>query len=290
MGAAEDWSELVAEQPAIREAFAAIGTRGGDRRSRARRRAAELDLNGLTLPAIAWELQIAAAEGDARERLAAAYARHRHDALQTAQRAVAEAPLVPAASGGRSAGGGHTAAFVIALIVAFLSPALVMPRFRGGGFVYDVDQVALLSGAVSLVLAVVGLVYVRRASRPLFGAAIPAILGIWVVIAAVVAVIRLGQEPALASPGAIAGIVLMGVAALVHGLSALARRSPRAVAAAQHGAPDRTTEALAEALAGEPEDAAHLRRASYADAVQTLMKRGELDRYDAEHLLREYAG
>ena len=313
MGAVEEWEALVAGSPDVAAAFEALGTRGGERRSRVRRRAAELDVGRFTIPDLAWELQSAAADGDVRERVAAARARYRHEAQVDAAQTVAAARTGASASiGSEPAAGsrGHTAAFVIALILAFLAPALVMPRFRGGGFVYDVDQVALLSGGVSLALAIVGLVYVLRVHRPLFGAAIPVILGVWVAVGAVVASVRLADEPALAAPSAIAGIVLMGVAVLVQLGAAVVRwragaggRSARLQdwagrgagrgaargASGAGGGADPARAALAAALAGEDADTAALRRAAFADGILTLMKRGELDEYDAGHLLRTYA-
>lgn len=292
MGATEDWNELVAATPDVAAAYAGIGTRGGDRRSRVRRRAAELDAGRLTIPALAWELQSAAADGDARTRVTAAYARYRND-VQAATRqtmaAAASAPR-PASHGAETMGSrGHVAWFVILLIVALLAPAAILPARAGGGFVSDLDQIALLSGIVSLVMSIVGLVYVLRVSRPLVGAAVPIILAIWVLVGVFVACLRVADDPFLMQPSVIAGIVLMVVAAVLYGIAAVLLRGARRTPAAAPSPVDGTAAALADALAGEDADAAMIRRAAYADGILTLMKRGELDTDDAATLLRAYS-
>ncbi|KZE89317.1 hypothetical protein [Microbacterium sp. TNHR37B] len=127
---------------------------------------------------------------------------------------------------------GRGALLVITLIVALFAPALVMPRFRAGGFVYDLDQVALLSGTLSLALAAIGFVATRRATPERFGTAVPVVLACWLAVATTVAAFRLLSEPALADAGTVTGVALLGVAALVHIGSALVRplrtrRGPR---------------------------------------------------------------
>ena len=291
MDATEQWNDLVAHSPDVAAAFAGIGTRGGDRRSRVRRRAGELDVTPLTIPEIAWELQSAAADGAVRDRITAAHARYRHDVRTDQQRTVVTAAPKPGAGSPAAAGSsrGHTAWFVVLLIVAFFGPALMLPSRSGGGFAAELDQVALLSGAISVVMSIVGLVYVRRASRPLVGMAVPLILAIWVVVGLVIAGFRVAADPQLAGPSVIAGLVLMVAAAVIDAVSAFLVRGTRRAAPAAPVRTDETAAALAEAVAGEDADAAMIRRAAYADGILTLMKRDELDADDAETLLRVYA-
>jgi|GEM_PF-2633705 len=291
MDATEQWNDLVAHSPDVAAAFAGIGTRGGDRRSRVRRRAGELDVTPLTIPEIAWELQSAAADGAVRDRITAAHARYRHDVRTDQQRTVVTAAPKPGAGSPAAAGSsrGHTAWFVVLLIVAFFGPALMLPSRSGGGFAAELDQVALLSGAISVVMSIVGLVYVRRASRPLVGMAVPLILAIWVVVGLVIAGFRVAADPQLAGPSVITGLVLMVAAAVIDAVSAFLVRGTRRAAPAAPVRTDETAAALAEAVAGEDADAAMIRRAAYADGILTLMKRDELDADDAETLLRVYA-
>jgi len=291
MDATEQWNDLVAHSPDVAAAFAGLGTRGGDRRSRVRRRAGELDVTPLTIPEIAWELQSAAADGAVRDRITAAHARYRHDVRTDQQRTVVTAAPKPGAGSPAASGSsrGHTAWFVVLLIVAFFGPALMLPSRSGGGFAAELDQVALLSGAISVVMSIVGLVYVRRASRPLVGMAVPLILAIWVVVGLVIAGFRVAADPQLAEPLVIAGLVLMVAAAVIDAVSAFLVRGTRRAAPAAPVRTDETAAALAEAVAGEDADAAMIRRAAYADGILTLMKRDELDADDAETLLRIYA-
>ncbi len=122
---------------------------------------------------------------------------------------------------------GRGAVLVIGLIVALFVPALVMPRFRAGGFVYDLDQVALLSGALSLALAAIGFVTSRRLAPGRFATVVPVVLACWLAVATTVAAFRLLREPAPPDPGTVVGVALLGVAALVHVGSALVRRLRR---------------------------------------------------------------
>lgn len=292
MGATEEWNELVAATPDVAAAFAGIGTRGGDRRSRVRRRAAELDAGSLTIPAIAWELQSAAADGEVRSRIVAAQARYSHEQDANMRRTVAAATSSPASSLGSETLGasrGHVALAVVLLIVAAMGPAFALPGRSGGGFVFDIDQVALASGVISFVMSIVGIVYARRAARPLYGAAVAVILVVWVLIGLVVSLLRIAADPEYLDAATIGGLVLMVAAAVLYGVAAVLLRGARRAPAAAPAPVDGTAAALAEAVAGEDADAAMIRRAAYADGILTLMKRDELDPDDAGTLLRSYA-
>ncbi|BDV29709.1 hypothetical protein [Microbacterium terricola] len=142
--------------------------------------------------------------------------------------------------------GVHRAAMVVALVLAFIAPALVLelPGIRGAAF--DVQDGALLSGLTAAVSLGI-LWYLSRFHRPTEPASIVnvtsrlyAFIGIvWLVVLASILIFRLDEINADEPAAPVIGLVLLaasGIGALVLWLRL--RRSERAATGAGSLAPD----------------------------------------------------